>query len=147
MILEILEHPEQGSLSLGYIVGAINVSKKKEIKKVMSHLSLFFFGISVVLIIISKIDLINNYFVLVLLPIIGFCFVSASIYWRTCIHTNTPQNILGRVSTVSSLVGDTTLPLSFALFGSGIILALVVLLMTLSQMSNSIILTKITYYT
>jgi len=134
----------------GYILGALFISRLTELGNTMHNLKRQFVIISLIYIVISGIvffDFIPILFLLVLLPLIGFSIVIASVYWRTAIQTNCPQDFQGRISSVSSLIGDISFPLSFSLFGylfhiwstplifllSGVLLMLVSLLLYRSK--------------
>jgi hypothetical protein len=144
----------QVAFGSGYLFGAYFLSQSKNSGNPLKRLQIFFLGISFASILIAAsihITPVPVYSILVFLPIIGFCIASASIYWRTTIQRNTPLNILGRVSSVSSLMGDVTLPLSFAFYGllfsiielpvviftSSIVLILMVFLINALLSSNS----------
>lgn len=135
----------QVAFGAGSILGAFQTSRRKELDDTMGNLKNFFLGISFASISIAGIIALQGipvYLVLLCFPIIGYCIISASVYWRTAIQINTPNKLLGRVSSVSFLIGDASLPLSFVisgylfsisnipliLFGSGSILILVTFL-------------------
>lgn len=104
----------------GYVLGASFTSRRKKLGDTMKNLKFFFLVIAFVTLSIAAIltvQYIPLLSILLLLPIIGFCIVCASVYWRTAIQINTPDNLLGRISSVSSLIGDVSLPIAFAVFG------------------------------
>jgi len=109
------------SLGLGFIIGAIITGRRKATSMKISKLFNYLITVGVCFICIGIISLqsigIIIIFCVILIFVIGFAIVNASIYWQTFIQYNTPENMLGRMSAISSLIGDITLPISFALFG------------------------------
>jgi MFS family permease len=107
-------------LGSGFVVGAFIFSRKSEDKFNVDTLPRIFLLVGYNFLLIGAIAWFDNLpIILFVVPIfvIGYCVVNASINWRTFIQTDTPTEKLGRISSISALVGDITLPLSFALFG------------------------------
>ncbi len=107
-------------LGAGFVVGALFLSRLNEKKFNIDSLPKVFsvVGISIIGIgIIAFFDQLPVILFAVPVFVIGYCIVYASINWKTFIQINTPFEKLGRVAAISSLVGDITLPLAFALFG------------------------------
>ncbi len=105
---------------LGFVVGAFILTRKSEDKFKIDSLPKIFSLVGYSFILLGLIVWFDNLpIILFTLPIfiIGYCTVNASINWKTFIQTETPTDKLGRVSSISSLVGDITLPISYALFG------------------------------
>ncbi len=108
------------ALGLGFIIGAMITSSKKTVSLKINRLFGFLItvGLCFICIGVVSLQLINDLILYVIIIfIVGFAIVNASIYWQTFIQSSTPENMLGRMSAISSLVGDATLPISFTLFG------------------------------
>jgi MFS transporter, DHA3 family, macrolide efflux protein len=57
---------------------------------------------------------------LVVMASIGVCVAQAAIYWQTILQTNTPDEMAGRVFSTAAMMGNISLPLAFGLFGIGL---------------------------
>ncbi|WP_346856406.1 MFS transporter [uncultured Draconibacterium sp.] len=107
-------------LGAGFVVGALFLSRLHSDKfnadmlpKIFTILACCFIGIGS----IAHFDHLPVWLFVPPVFMIGYCIVYASINWKTFIQTDTPKEKLGRVAAISSLVGDITLPVAFALYG------------------------------
>lgn len=108
------------ALGSGFIIGAILTGNKKTASLKNNRLYSFLITVGVCFIFIGVVSLrsIDGVIVYVIMIMtIGYAIVNASIYWQTFIQSNVPENMLGRMSAIASIIGDATLPLSYALFG------------------------------
>ncbi|HEX9059657.1 MAG TPA: MFS transporter, partial [Clostridia bacterium] len=49
--------------------------------------------------------------------LVGFGIACAAVYWQSLIQLNTPDNMTGRVFSVSTLAGNVSLPAAYGIFG------------------------------
>lgn len=52
-----------------------------------------------------------------ILLFIGMAAAVASIYWRSLVQVHVPNELAGRVFSVSTIIADVSLPVSFGVFG------------------------------
>lgn len=52
-----------------------------------------------------------------ILMMIGACIAGASVIWQSLLQRYTPQQMTGRVFSVSTLIGNTSLPIAYGMFG------------------------------
>lgn len=107
-------------MGVGMLLGAISIHLRG--KKGFKDKNLFVFiaaiGISFLSIAITK--SITNTFLLpymLLLLLIGVAIANASVYWQSILQLNTSSHMAGRVFSISSMVGNISLPISYGLFG------------------------------
>ena len=68
---------------------------------------------------------------LIMLVFMGIAIVNASVYWQSLLQSSTPSSLTGRVFSLSSLIGNISLPVAFGVYGvilQGINLADVILI-------------------
>ena len=107
-------------LGVGFILGSILVGSKKKISFLMSTLNRLLIGIGVCFVMISVLQHYKIQFIAWYLPflvVIGILISSASVYWQSMLQLNTPSHMTGRVFSVSTLIGNTTLPIAYGIFG------------------------------
>ena len=130
MMPYIAENMPQGSINFlgimqmifgaGFVAGAVFISRKQNMQAEIKNISVFFAVIGISLVVMSAASFFGLFpYVFYLLPVfaIGFSTVSASIYWQTSIQITADADKLGRVSAVSSLAGNITLPIAYAFYG------------------------------
>ena len=49
--------------------------------------------------------------------LIGVAIANASIYWQSILQIHTPDDMAGRVFSISSMIGNISLPLAYGIFG------------------------------
>jgi MFS family permease len=69
---------------------------------------------------------------LLLIFLVGTAIANASICWRSLLQLHTPAHMTGRVFSISSMVGNVSLPISYGLFGLLLNYLPISLLMTVS---------------
>ena len=104
----------------GFIIGAYLLSKIKGSNFTPNSFPKIFVltGFSIIALgWISNIDKLPLILTTIPIFVIGVCIVIASIIWQTFLQTDTPIEKLGRVSSISAMIGDITMPIGFALYG------------------------------
>lgn len=105
---------------MGFIVGALLLSKKNILNKVMKALSESFILVSICFMLLGLVplfDMLPSFILVGPVFIIGFSIVRASIHWQTYLQSHTPESTLGRVSAIASLAGDVTMPIAYLVYG------------------------------
>lgn len=74
----------------------------------------------------------TTYIYLVIMVIVGSCIAFASVFWLTLLQNSTPSNMTGRVFSVSSLIGNTSLPIAYSIFGVLLNISSISVLMAIS---------------
>jgi hypothetical protein len=54
---------------------------------------------------------------MMVMMVIGGCVASASIFWQSLLQRYTPGYMTGRVFSISALLGNTSLPIAYGIFG------------------------------
>ncbi|MCX7773750.1 MAG: MFS transporter, partial [Clostridia bacterium] len=54
----------------------------------------------------------------IMLTVIGSAVSFASVYWQMILQKNTPREMTGRIFSISSFIGNTSMPLAYTLFGA-----------------------------
>ena len=54
---------------------------------------------------------------MLLLAVVGVCIAFAAVFWQTLLQRYTPDAMRGRVFGLSSLIGNTSLPIAYGVFG------------------------------
>jgi len=108
------------AVGLGLLIGALFLSFKNKSNLKANYLFIFMMIAGVTFLLIGgfeylKIQLVIPYLFIVF--IFGVTIVNASIFWQSLLQTNTPKHISGRVFSVSTLIGNASLPISFGVFG------------------------------
>jgi len=49
--------------------------------------------------------------------VVGVCIACASVFWQSLLQSYTPDYMAGRVFSISSLIGNISLPIAYAIFG------------------------------
>jgi len=108
------------TLGAGMILGALLTSRKKMSAVKGRFLFLLVSGAGVGIAAVGAIDHIGvksvvPYLAAVLL--LGMMIAQASVYWQSLLQVNTPNEMAGRVFSISATIGNTSLPMAFAVFG------------------------------
>lgn len=107
-------------LGVGMLLGAllIQVRAKSHIKD--NNLFLFIAAMGILYILISVTKAITSSITLpymILLCLIGIVIANASVYWQSLLQLNISNEMAGRIFSISSMVGEISLPISYGLFG------------------------------
>ena len=103
-------------LTLGAIIIGIRQGNRSKDKKLFQYLmvaGLCFVGMGILS--LMGIGLVIPY--LVMLILMGIMIVNASVFWQSLLQSRTPANLMGRVFSLSSLVGNVSLPVAFSVYG------------------------------
>lgn len=107
-------------LGVGMFLGATyihrkikNITKEKNLFYIILLMGVLFASIGVARAMVGL--SLPPYMLLVFL--IGTAIANASIYWRSLLQLHTPDTMTGRIFSISSMVGNVSLPLSYGLFG------------------------------
>lgn len=57
------------------------------------------------------------YVYMLIMMVIGACIAFASVFWQSLLQSYTPGHMTGRVFSISTLVGNTSLPVAYGIFG------------------------------
>ena len=107
-------------MGLGLILGSLYVGfrKKGSIRDFFLFLFLMVIGACYVLIGVmsfSRAVSVVPYMAAILF--VGAAIANASIYWQSLLQLNTPNEIAGRIFSISSMMGNISLPLAYGIFG------------------------------
>ncbi len=108
------------ALGTGMILGAI-VTGRQKLKNVQGNLLFavtFVMGFCFALTgVISSLKIAVNLPYIAIMALIGLAAAIASVYWRSLLQVHVPNEMAGRVFSVSTMIADLSLPVSFSLFG------------------------------
>jgi len=110
----------QMAMGAGLITGSLFLSIKKNSCAKENKLILFIavFGIGLLEISILQIIRVQTiYSYMLSMLTIGICIAFASVFWQSLLQRHTPSYITGRVFSISSLVGNISLPIAYGVFG------------------------------
>jgi MFS transporter, DHA3 family, macrolide efflux protein len=110
----------QTMMGLGLILGSLYISLKRKNGIRDSYLFLFMIGIGICYLLIGVFKMMTIVALipyLILMMLIGIAIANASIYWQSLLQTNTPNEMAGRIFSISTMMGNLSLPLAFGLFG------------------------------
>ncbi len=108
------------TLGAGLFAGAAFMSVKKKANINERILVSLMMALGFCFIIISVSQLLKVEAVYAYMPImiiIGACISCASVFWISLLQRYTPGNMTGRVFSVSTLIGNTSLPVAYGIFG------------------------------
>lgn len=110
----------QMMLGVGLLTGSIFMSIKKKSYVNVRTLILFIIAVGFCFIVISisqylKINTVYIY--MLVLAAIGSCIAFASVFWQSLLQYYTPDHMRGRVFSISTLVGNFSIPLAYGVFG------------------------------
>lgn len=110
----------QTVLGLGLLLGSIYIRKKKNdtiseynLINLIMFVGICFLGISIGQFFMIKTIMLY----MIALVLIGGSVACAVVFWQLLIQLNTPDNMTGRVFSVSTLVGNASLPIAYGIFG------------------------------
>lgn len=110
----------QTILGVGLLLGSIFMGRniiKSITEKVLIRLILIVGLLFTLLSILQFISIINLAPYLFIILLIGGFIACASVFWQSLIQLNTPENMTGRVFSISTLAANVSLPISYGLFG------------------------------
>lgn len=111
----------QTILGLGLLLGSVYVRRKKSnrINEYCIINLIMFVGICFVGIGIEQFFIIKTIIpYMILLIFIGGSVACAVVFWQLLIQLNTPNNMTGRIFSISTLVGNVSLPIAYGIFGA-----------------------------
>lgn len=107
-------------MGFGMLLGALYIHlrgksdfKDKNLFVFIAAMGIFYLSIAIAKSVTSTFAL--PYMLLLLL--IGAAIANASVYWQSILQLNTSSDMAGRVFSISSMVGNISLPISYGLFG------------------------------
>jgi MFS family permease len=107
-------------MGAGLLCGSILLRMKKKMNISISILinSISVLSITILLTgLFKQLNLKILYPYLLIMATIGVCISWASVLWQTLLQSSTPKNMMGRIFSVSALLGNTSLPIAYGLFG------------------------------
>jgi len=107
-------------MGAGLVAGAVFMGLRKKAANV-KLLLLFLVSAGACFAVISVLQLLKVSWLpayLLVMTAIGACVAGASVFWQSLLQADTPESMTGRVFSVSSLIGNTSLPFAYALFGA-----------------------------
>jgi MFS family permease len=114
--LGLLETMMGAGLIIGSVISALRVKKatsERSLFTLMTSLGLCFVGISA-----AKYGQVSDRNVyLPILFLVGIIIANASIFWQLLLQRNTPAAMTGRIFGLSTLIGNTSLPIAYGITG------------------------------
>lgn len=107
-------------MGAGLIGGSLFIGTRRKAVIEEKKLVAFIMTVGVCFIVISIAKLIGAnivYAYMVELSVIGVCIAFASVFWQSLLQKYTPAHMTGRVFSISSLVGNVSLPLAYGIYG------------------------------
>jgi len=107
-------------MGVGMILASIliHINSKDGIKEHYLFLFIMAMGLSFISIgIIREMSILYVIPYMIILFIVGFLIANASVFWQSLLQTHTPNHLGGRVFSVSSIIGNTSLPIAYGIFG------------------------------
>lgn len=104
----------------GLFAGAMLISCKKKASIKERTLILFIFVMGLCFITVSIFQNIHLEIIYPYLPVMmifGACIAFASVFWQSLLQNNTPAFMTGRVFSISTLIGNTSMPVAYGMFG------------------------------
>lgn len=108
------------TVGFGLIAGSIFMSMKKKasINERMLISLILAMGFCFIMIFTAQFFKIQTvYAYMVIMAATGACVSCASVFWQTLLQSYTPDYMTGRVFSISTLLGNTTLPVAYGVFG------------------------------
>ncbi|MCX7710599.1 MAG: MFS transporter [Clostridia bacterium] len=108
------------AMGIGLLLGSLYFSIKSKSRLKDQYLFWIMTGVGSCLFGIGMVQLLRVNAVIPYMGILlflGVAIVNASVFWQSLLQTNTPNQIAGRIFSVSSLVGNVSLPIAYGLFG------------------------------
>lgn len=107
-------------IGIGLIAGTLFIGRKKKASLTERTLTFFVMVLGLCFIAVSSLqyfEVKSVGFYLPIILVIGASIGSASVLWQSMIQYNTPGHMTGRVYSVSTLVGNSSLPIAYGVFG------------------------------
>ncbi|WP_094604185.1 Enterobactin exporter EntS [Sporomusa silvacetica DSM 10669] len=107
-------------IGVGLVAGSAFMSVKKKDSVDERTLTSFIMAVGFCFIAISVSQFLRIqtvYIYMLIMMVIGVCIAFASVFWQSLLQSYTPGYMTGRVFSVSTLVGNTSLPLAYGIFG------------------------------
>ncbi|AOY77011.1 MFS transporter [Clostridium formicaceticum] len=107
-------------IGFGMLLGALSIQLRGKSHFKDKNLFVFIAAMGIFYLAIAITKSITSTFVLpymLLLLLIGAAIANASVYWQSILQLNTSSDMAGRVFSISSVVGNISLPISYGLFG------------------------------
>ena len=107
-------------IGAGMILASILIHKnsKDGIKAYYLFLIIMAMGLSFLSMgIIGALSIIYVLPYMIIFFILGFLVANASVFWQSLLQIHTPNHLAGRVFSVSSIIGNTSLPMAYGVFG------------------------------
>ena len=107
-------------LGVGMIGASLFLSfvKKSYINEQKLIIAILMLGICFLIISIAEFSGFNMlYGFIAEMCVIGACIACASVFWQWLLQSYTPANMTGRVFSISSLLGNVSLPIAYCIFG------------------------------
>ncbi len=110
----------EAMLGIGLVTASVLMSLKKKTCTDERSLVLFVMGVGFCFVAISFLQFLRIRTVcayMLIMIAIGVCIAFAAVFWHSLLQNLTPSRMMGRVFSVSTLVGNTSLPLAYGIFG------------------------------
>jgi len=123
------------TIGIGLVGGSVFIGMKKNVAADEQMLSVFILamGFGFAAIGVAQYFAIRSVFIyMLLLALIGTCIAFAAVFWQSLLQRYTPDSMRGRVFGLSSLIGNTSLPMAYGLFGVLLGASSIAVLMTAS---------------
>ncbi|CQR75119.1 MFS transporter [Sporomusa ovata] len=107
-------------IGVGLVAGAAFMSVKKKASIDERTLVSFIMAVGFCYIAISVslfLGIQTVYIYMLIMTVIGACVAFAAVFWQSLLQSYTPDHMTGRVFSMSTLVGNTSLPLAYGIFG------------------------------
>lgn len=119
-------------LGVGLLAGSFIISIKN--KASVNELTLVFFIIAagscfIVIAVSQYFDIQTVYVYMLVMTIIGACIAGAFVFWQSLLQRYTPDNMTGRVFSISNLISNISLPVAYGIFGLLLNLSSILILM------------------
>ncbi|SDE38281.1 MFS transporter [Sporomusa acidovorans] len=110
----------EAMIGVGLVAGSAFMSVKKKASVDERTLVLFIMTVGFCFIAISVLQFLRIqtvYIYMLIMMVIGTSIAFAAVFWQSLLQNYTPDHMTGRVFSVSTLVGNTSLPLAYGIFG------------------------------
>jgi len=107
-------------LGVGLFAGSVFMSIKKKASVNVRTLISFIMVVGLCFIVISisqYLRIQTVYIYMLVMMVIGACIAFASVFWQSLLQNYTPGYMTGRVFSVSTLIGNASLPIAYGVFG------------------------------
>lgn len=107
-------------MGVGLISGCVLLSVRKNISINPRRLIMFIMSLGLCFIFLSALQFFRIqqvYIYLLIMAVAGACIACASVFWQSLLQNSTPAHMTGRVFSISSLLGNVSLPVAYGFFG------------------------------